>query len=125
MSVNAAAGGALMGKSIEAAKALLEEMVSNNYHWSSERTASKQSSGIYGVDVVDLLASKVDTLAQRFDRLGTPSLGSLAGSSSDAMFKVGALCDLWHSRLCCCLVLIHSGSGSSQCYAELQPSPIK
>jgi len=32
MSVEAAAGGALMGKSIEAARALLEEMASNNYH---------------------------------------------------------------------------------------------
>jgi len=32
MSVDAAAGGVLMGKSIEAAKALLEEMASNNYH---------------------------------------------------------------------------------------------
>ena len=28
-----------MGKSIEAAKALSEEMASNNYHWSSERAA--------------------------------------------------------------------------------------
>jgi len=37
ISVDAAAGDALMGKSIEAAKALLEEMTSNNYHWSSER----------------------------------------------------------------------------------------
>jgi len=28
-----------MGKSIDAAKALLEEMASNNYHWSSDRAA--------------------------------------------------------------------------------------
>lgn len=33
-----------MGKFIEAAKALLEEMTSNNYHWSSERATSKASS---------------------------------------------------------------------------------
>jgi len=32
ISVDAAAGGALMGKSIDAAKALLEEMASNDYH---------------------------------------------------------------------------------------------
>jgi len=32
ISVDAAVGGALMGKSIEAVKALLEEMASNNYH---------------------------------------------------------------------------------------------
>jgi len=32
MFVDATVGGALMGKSIEAAKALLKEMASNNYH---------------------------------------------------------------------------------------------
>jgi len=51
----------------------LEEMASNNYHWSSERAATKRTSGVYGVDAMDLLASKVDAFAQRFDRLGTPS----------------------------------------------------
>jgi len=40
---------------------------------------------------MDLLASKVDALAEQFDRLGTPSSGSLAGSSSGAMFEVQAL----------------------------------
>jgi len=34
--VDVAVGGALMGKSIEAANALMEDMASNNYHWSSE-----------------------------------------------------------------------------------------
>ena len=41
-----------------------------------------------------MLASKVDALAQRFDRLGTPPPGSLVGGSSGAMFKVGALCEI-------------------------------
>jgi len=40
-----------------------------------------------------LLASKADALAQRFDRLGTPS-GSQVGSSSGAMFEIGALCEM-------------------------------
>jgi len=40
---------------------------------------------------MDLLARKVDALVQRFDRLGTPSLVSSTGSSSGAMFEVGAL----------------------------------
>jgi len=93
MSVDAAAGGALMGKSIEAAKAFLEGMVSNNYHWSSEGAIPKRTSGVYGVDAVDMLASKVDALAQRFDRLRTP-LGSQVGSSSGAMFEIGALCEM-------------------------------
>jgi len=83
-----------MGKSIEAAKALLEEMASDNYHWSSERTTPKRASGIYGIDAVDLLASKVDALAQRFDKLGTPPPGSLVGGPSGAMFMVGPLCEI-------------------------------
>ena len=37
MSIDAAAGDAPMGKSIEAAKALLEGMPSNTCHWSSEK----------------------------------------------------------------------------------------
>ena len=37
--VDAAAGGDLMEKSIDAVKALLEEMIFNNYHWSSERSS--------------------------------------------------------------------------------------
>jgi len=42
---------------------------------------------------VDLLASKVDALAQCFDKLGTPS-GSSMGGPSGAMFEVGALCEI-------------------------------
>jgi len=64
ISVDAAAGGALMGKSIEAAKALLEDMASNNYHWSSERATPKRSSGRHEVGAITLLASRVDAVAQ-------------------------------------------------------------
>lgn len=73
ISIDAAAGSALMGKSIEAAKALLEDMASNNYHWSSERAAPKKSSSRYEVDAMTLLTSKVDALAQRLDRVDTPN----------------------------------------------------
>ena len=45
ISINAVARGALIGKSIDAAKALLEEMASNSYHWSSKRANPKRSSG--------------------------------------------------------------------------------
>jgi len=43
----------------------LEEMVSNNYNWSSERTSLNKSDGKYDVDSVHLLASKVGALPQR------------------------------------------------------------
>jgi len=61
--MDATAGGALMGKSIEAGKVLLEEMASNNYHWSSPRATPRRSGGKYNVDAVTLLASGVDALA--------------------------------------------------------------
>jgi len=63
ISLDTAVGGALIGKYTEATKALLEEMASNNYHWSSKRTVPKRSSGRYEVNAVTLLASKVDALA--------------------------------------------------------------
>jgi len=71
ISVEATARRALMGKSIEVAKALLEEMASNNYHWSSEGATLRRSDGKYGVDAVTFLASRVNALAQRLDKVGT------------------------------------------------------
>ena len=71
-----------MGKWIEAAKVLLEEMASNNYHWASERPTPYRSSGKYAIDVVTLLASRLDALAQRLDRVGTSlTPGGSSGSS--------------------------------------------
>jgi len=64
ISVDAAARGVLMGKSIKTTKALLEEMTSNNYYWSSERATPRRGSGRHEVDAVTLLASWVDALAQ-------------------------------------------------------------
>ena len=63
ISVDTAVGGSLMGKSIDAAKALLEEMTSNSYHWSSERACLRRGTGKYDVDAVALLTSRVDALA--------------------------------------------------------------
>ena len=71
ISVDAVAGGAPMGKSIEAAKALLEEMASNNYHWASESVTPKRGGGKHAVDTVTLLASRVDALAQRLEKVAT------------------------------------------------------
>ena len=63
ISVDATTRGAPMGKLIDVAKALLENMASYNYHWSSERPTTKRSGGKYEVDVVTLLVCWVDMLA--------------------------------------------------------------
>ena len=54
-----------MGKSIEVVKALLEEMVSNNYYWSSERATLRRSSDKYDIDAMTFLANRVDALPVR------------------------------------------------------------
>ena len=46
--VDVARGGTHIGKSIDATKTLLEDMASNNYHWSSERVTPKKGNGRYG-----------------------------------------------------------------------------
>jgi len=71
MPIDFAAESALMRKSIEAVKAILKAIVANNYHWSSERVTLKRSSSKYEINIVMLLASRVDALAQRLDRIGT------------------------------------------------------
>ena len=58
ISVDATVGGALMEKSIDIAKALLEDRASNNYHWSSERATLKITSNKCEVEDVTLLASR-------------------------------------------------------------------
>jgi len=60
-----------MEKSIEAVRALLEEMASNTYHWFKEQATPSRGGGKHDVDVVTLLTSRVDALAQRLDRIGT------------------------------------------------------
>ena len=89
ISVDTAAGVALMGKSIEAAKALLEEIAFNNYHWSSERATPRRSGGKYDVDAMTLLASSVDMLAQRLDKVST---SPAPGGSSGSLVGVYAIC---------------------------------
>ena len=61
-SVDAAAGGTLMGKSEEEAYNLIEEMSSNNFQWSNEKKQQRKVAGMYEVDKVDMLSTKIDTL---------------------------------------------------------------
>ena len=82
---------ALMGKFIEATKALLDKMTSNNYHWSSERVSSKTSSGKYDVDTLGFPTCTMDALAQQFDTLGAPTPGHWSGMP----YASGAICEIY------------------------------
>ena len=59
ISVDVTAGVAITGRFIEAAKALLEEVASNNYHWFSEQAILKRSGGKYEVDAMTPLPSRL------------------------------------------------------------------
>jgi len=78
-----------MGKSIKAARALLEEMASNTYHWSSERDTSRRSGGKHDVNARTLLASRVDALAERLDKIGASS----TPGSSVILAGIYAVCE--------------------------------
>ncbi|XP_020272344.1 uncharacterized protein LOC109847526 [Asparagus officinalis] len=78
MTVDAAAGGALMNKSVRDAKQLIEDMAQNHFQWSGERSLPKKS-GRYDVDALDHIASRVDALFQKFDKM---SMNSVASNST-------------------------------------------
>jgi len=81
-----------MGKSIEAARVLLEEMASNNYHWGSDKATPQRGGGKYSVDIEILLASRVDALAQRLEKVtSSPSLVGSSGSTVE-VYAIGETC---------------------------------
>jgi len=61
----------------------LEEMASNNYHWAGDRATPQRGGGKYSVDAVTLLASRVDALVQRLEKV--TSSPSPVGSSGLAV----------------------------------------
>jgi len=64
ISIDAATEGALMGKPINEAEQLFEDMASNNYHWWSERGQPKRG-GRHEIDAFTMLASKFNALFKR------------------------------------------------------------
>ncbi|XP_052177591.1 uncharacterized protein LOC127791654 [Diospyros lotus] len=59
ITIDAAAGGALMGKEIDEAYNLLDEMANNSYQWSSERSMPRRTTGVHEIDVMTSLNAKV------------------------------------------------------------------
>ena len=59
MTIDAAAGGALISKDEDEAREQLEEMVSNNYLWQSERVAQKKITDIYELDTLSTIQAQL------------------------------------------------------------------
>jgi hypothetical protein len=80
-SVDAAAGGALMNKDFETAYALIEYMTLNLFLWTDEEVVTKSSpskrrAGLYEVSNYDHLASKIDALTHKFEKLNVSAATS-------------------------------------------------
>ncbi|XP_020270991.1 uncharacterized protein LOC109846180 [Asparagus officinalis] len=72
MTVDAAAGGALMNKTIDEAYTLIEDMAQNHYQWANERAPQTSKGGKYEIDALDHISSKVDALFKKVESLRNP-----------------------------------------------------
>lgn len=73
--VDAAAGGAVMGKTPTEAFKLFETMASNNDEWPSERLNPKPA-GVLEIDAVTLLPAQISNLTKKFDSLNVDALNT-------------------------------------------------
>jgi len=74
ITVDVAAGGALMNKDFTTTYALIEDMALNHYHWTDEKTLtvflpSEKEAGMNEISSFDHLSAKVDALSQKFDNI--------------------------------------------------------
>nr|XP_023913707.1 uncharacterized protein LOC112025289 [Quercus suber] len=72
--VDAAAGGALMSKTHEAAYELLEELASNNYQWPTERAMPRKAAGVLELDSITSLAAQMATLSQQLCKMNVNAI---------------------------------------------------
>ncbi|KAJ4723361.1 DNA-directed DNA polymerase [Melia azedarach] len=91
--VDAVAGGALMGKSIDEAYDLLEEMAANAFQWPSECLTTKKALGVHEVDNIFALTAHFATL--------TKQLGVMTGQSIHILQVVCELCSGNHPSTDC------------------------
>ncbi|MCI35450.1 retrotransposon gag protein, partial [Trifolium medium] len=69
MTVDAAAGGALMNKNVDEAHELIEEMAQNHFQWTSERSTPPKKGVRYEIDPINLLTAKVEAMQLKMDKL--------------------------------------------------------
>ena len=87
--IDAAAGGALMGKSPEEAQELIEEMAANNYQWANERGNPKKSAGMYEVNELNAVKAQLNNVVRLLSKSGI-------GSSSNVNAICCSICGAAH-----------------------------
>ncbi|KAF7815005.1 uncharacterized protein G2W53_028974 [Senna tora] len=75
-SIDAAAGGALMSKPVDAAYTLLETMSSNNHQWHSDRHVHVRVAGVQDSDMFASLSSQIAVLTKEVKSLGQKVVAS-------------------------------------------------
>ncbi|CAL9018386.1 unnamed protein product [Prunus brigantina] len=83
--IDAAFGGALMGKTKTEVYNWLEEMASNNYQRPSERSTPKKA-GIHEIDTIFTLTEQISTLSKQ---LGTLNVNAIQSTNLSCEFCVG------------------------------------
>ncbi|XP_045802435.1 uncharacterized protein LOC123896027 [Trifolium pratense] len=81
LTIDAAAGGALMDKPYQEATQLIENMAQNHYQWGSERAAIEKSQtkgGMYEVSGIDHVNAKIEALSQKIERLTLSPTATIA-----------------------------------------------
>ena len=69
MMIDAAAGGALIGKDRDKAYKLLEEMASNNYQWQTERETPKKAANMQGPNDITTIHVQLASLTKQVGAL--------------------------------------------------------
>ena len=67
MIIDAAAGGALMGKERDEAYVFLEEMTSNSYQWQSNQAMPRKASGVHEIDTISAIYAQLVLLTKKLN----------------------------------------------------------
>ena len=76
MTIDAAAGGALMNKPYPEACALIEDMAQNHYQWGAKRAPVEKKEaqgGIHEISSIDMMQAKMDALALKVEHMSNPA----------------------------------------------------
>ncbi|XP_042396837.1 uncharacterized protein LOC121986983 [Zingiber officinale] len=77
VSLDSAAGGALMNKTLEEAFDIIESVALNHHQWAIERENPVRLAGKYEVSALDSLAAKVDALTYKFENFNVNAVSSI------------------------------------------------
>ncbi|XP_042460369.1 uncharacterized protein LOC122043868 [Zingiber officinale] len=83
ISLDSAAGGALMNKSLDEAEEIIENVALNHHQWASKRSSGACSGnqmkalGKFEVDAFSLMSAKLDALTKKFEAMGSNTANAI------------------------------------------------